>query len=860
MKRLPRGVVTFLFTDLENSTRIHHRLGERFVELMQSHDAILRDAIDAHGGLVVETTGDGIFAVFTHASQAVAACHQAQVNLGRQAWPGAAQVRVRMGLHTSEAEPEEDRYVSLAVHEAARVADAAHGGQVLATDLTVAAASETAEFHALGVFQLKGFERPVRLFQLQGEGLTAAFPTVRAVPAAAHNVPMVLSSFVGRKEDLVDLERALEAHRIVSIVGPGGVGKTRLALELVRRCADAYDDGAWVVLLAPLSDPEQLPARVAHAVGATTRSHATVLDALVEHVGARELLILIDNCEHMLVAVATLVRELLVRCPGSTVLTTSREALRIAGERVIRLDPLPLPPETGTTDGITDAMRLFLDRAGISASTIEHEPTRAHAVARICRRCEGIPLALELAAARVPHMPLEQLDERLGNRLQLLRRGDRTAEARHQTLQAAIDWSHELLTQEEQVLFRRLAVFHNPFTLEAAEQVTADDLIRPQEVLDVLADLVDKSLVMVADSGSDLSYRMLAAIREYANARLVSSAEADRSLDRHADHFARIISGLPIRPQTTIETRAQEGPYVREQLDLIARQFDDLRAAFDHFVRKGEAEAALGFAARIGRYSFFTGARQTEACQWTQRALELQGGSLELRGWVLYGSVLLEAMSGPSPRLEPAALEALELGRRSGSWRLTAAAFHILGDAAFLHKDSKRARGFYEQAIAVNAGRPDATIHDYVLQRALAILATQDGDPARAEAELRGVLQAMRHSGDDFEVCRTLSELGYTLMVKRDRDAAREVFREELDLAVELGATREQAIAITGLGQIAYEEGRHQEADRCLAQARSLAALLGEPLEVVAVGDMGAWVYPPLAQFLSRGETNGSSD
>ncbi|HEY7461690.1 MAG TPA: adenylate/guanylate cyclase domain-containing protein, partial [Gemmatimonadota bacterium] len=513
MTDLHSGTVTFLFTDLEGSTQLWERHPKLMPAAVSRHDELLREAVLRHGGHVFKTGGDGFCVAFDRAADALAAALDAQHALASESWGEVGALRARMAVHTGAAEVRDGDYFGAALNRSARLLAIGHGGQVLVSqttfDLVRDALPADAELRDLGAHRLKDLQRPEQVYQLMHPTLGADFPALRSLEAVPHNLPLQLTSFVGRERELDLLRGQLSGARLLTLTGPAGSGKTRLALQLAAEVLEHYPDGIWFLDLAALTDPALVAQTAASALGLKEQTARSPLDVLADHLKSRRLLLVLDNCEHLIGACAALAERLLRAGPDVRILATSRESLSVAGEVAWPLPPLATPdprrlPEYQPADALTqyEAVRLFIDRALLVQPTFAVTNANAPAVAQVCQQLEGIPLAIELAAARVKVMTVEQIAARLSDRFRLLTGGGRMATARHQTLRAAIDWSYDLLSEPERLLLRRLSVFAGGWTLEAAEAVCAGEGIEGWEVLDLQTHLVDKSLVLVeADVG-----------------------------------------------------------------------------------------------------------------------------------------------------------------------------------------------------------------------------------------------------------------------------------------------------------------------------------------------------------------------
>ncbi len=512
---LPSGLVTFVFTDIEASTQLLRRIGDRYPPLLERHQEILRAAWTAWGGCEVKTDGDSFFVAFSVAMAAIEACAQAQRDLTAEPWPADAVIRVRIGVHSGIASPHGDDYIALAVHQAARVVDAGHGGQIVVSAETAEQVSGATRqtLVPLGRYRVRDFDDPVELFQVAAPDVPAQFPPLRVLPADRHNLVGAPTTIVGRADDLRALADLVAGSRLVSVVGPGGLGKTRLVTEYGIRCATDWEHGVWFVDLAPIRDPALVARTVADAVAAPESVDRDVLATVLHHLRDRRALLIMDNCEHLTVGVARHVDDLLRACPGVQVVATSREPLGLRGERIWRLASL------ASDDA---AVQLFCDRAGLTSTP--DDSLRA-TVVELCRLLDRLPLAIELAAARCDVLAPAEILARLGGQPTLLRSDDPTISARQRSLDDTISWSHELLSADEQIAFRRLGVFAAGFGLEASTAAVADDDIDPYDVPELVWSLVSKSLVVSEPAAGSTRYRMLDTVRAYAQRRLARSGE-----------------------------------------------------------------------------------------------------------------------------------------------------------------------------------------------------------------------------------------------------------------------------------------------------------------------------------------------
>ena len=625
---LPAGTVTFLFTDIEGSTSLWERMPQEMQASVAQHHAILRQAIEANGGQVFQVIGDAFQAVFRLATDAVGAALAAQRALQSAQWGPTGPLKVRIGLHTGPAELDASGnapyQVSHTLNRAARIMSAGHGGQILLSqevkDLVERGLPDGVHLADLGEHQLKGMQWPEHLYQLDAPDLPAGFPALATGTHHPHNLPLQLTSFIGREKQIAEVSGLLKSQRLLTLTGSGGTGKTRLALQAAGELLDAFPDGAWLVELAPLADPDGVPQAVAAALGLQKSGEISYQAMLLNYLQKKHLLLVLDNCEHLLEACAGLAHALLRHCPAVTILATSREALGSAGETAYRVpslaapDPAALQPEELAQ---AEAVRLFAERAASVLPGFQLTPESLPHAARICHRLDGIPLAIELAAARVGVLSVAQIAARLDDRFRLLTGGARTALPRQRTLRASIDWSYSLLPETERALLQRLSVFSGGWTLEAAEQVCVMNGVESWEILDGLASLVNKSLV-AADHrpGVETHYHMLETIRQYAQERLEDAGQGAQARDAHLGFYLALAEEYEALLRT---------PRIGEALDRLDLELDNLRAALDWALGMGDRAGAEQAARMACALTYFWDARALlyEAVAWMERALPL---------------------------------------------------------------------------------------------------------------------------------------------------------------------------------------------------------------------------------------------
>ena len=568
---LPTGTATFLLTDIEGSTPLWESQPEAMKAALASHDAILRAAIEARGGQVIKSTGDGIHAVFPTALEAVQATLQAQTIL--QTPLSNLQIKVRMGLHTGEAEMRDGDYFGNSLNRTGRIMSVGYGGQILLSDVTAALVRDNlpadTTLKDLGEHRLKGLSNPEHLWQLVAPRLPGRFPALQSLSTLPNNLPLQLTSFIGREKERVEIKDLLHSARLVTLTGSGGTGKTRLSLEVGGDLLTAFPNGVWLIELAPLTDPDQVVPALAQVFGLQELPFNSPEVLLLDSLRDKKLLLILDKCEHLIAACARLVDKLLRQCAGLKVLASSREALGIAGEVAYRIPSL----------AESESNCLFEERARAANPSFALSDANAVYVTQICTRLDGIPLAIELAAARIRLFSVEQIASRLDDRFKLLTGGSRNALPRQQTLRALIDWSYDILGEEERLLFRRLSVFAGGWTFEAAEFICPN-----QDVLELLAQLVNKSLVIVDRDGSESTrYLLLETIRQYARDKLLEAGEALEVRTLHGRYYLQLAETA--EPQLY---RADSAKLVR----LLDNERDNFRVSLE-WTRENEIESAL---------------------------------------------------------------------------------------------------------------------------------------------------------------------------------------------------------------------------------------------------------------------------
>jgi predicted ATPase/class 3 adenylate cyclase len=875
--------LTFLFTDIEGSTAMLRRIGQdAYEQVLDDHHSLIRSALAAHGGREVKTMGDGFFAVFSSPSACVAAVLEMQHALAAHDWPAGERVRVRMGVHTGEASETATGLVGLDVHRAARVGAVAYGGQVLLSETAAALARDGlppgTSLADLGAHRLKDLGRPEQIFQLHAAGLQAEFPPLRSLdnPALPNNLPTQLATFIGRERELAEVRALAESARLVTLTGAGGCGKTRLSLQVAADLLDGSGDGVWLVELAAVTDEDEVAPAIAAALGITGQPGQPVLETLVDALVPQHVLIVLDNCEHLIGACAKTADTILRRCPRVHIMATSREPLGVGGETIYRVPSLSLPgPDSDSGSPApesSDAVALLVERARAHGVALPVDEKTAPLVVSICRRLDGMPLAIELAAARLRSLSLSDLRDRLDQRFRLLTGGGRAVLERQRTLLATVDWSYSLLNGAEQLLLRRLSVFPETFDLAAAEAVCGFGDIEAVEVADILGSLADKSLVLAEPAGPAVRYRLLETIRQFAAERLIetSSDEAAALAAAHSEHFLRVAETAA--PHLT---GSDQGRWLA---DLDADQLN-LRRAAEHAAGRPDGTAdVLRFGAALQRY-WMTRSQDAEGLALLVPVLQRPDARADRGRYV--AAALTAALLGLSSDMAIArrfSEQALELARQLGDDRLLIDALDVqcstysfagdpvrglplgreaierarqLGDdvqlasslmsylfGSYIYGSDSADESFateesFAEAIACTRRSGDQFIA-FHLHNSAGVHALSLGDIPAARAHLEAATQAMRAVGDVGQHVRV--NLGWVLRVEGDLGAARSMFAAGLRTSLRTGQRLGIAYASLGLACLAGDLGDWHRAAVLHGAAQARENSIGEPWQQPEAG------------------------
>ena len=843
MDTLPSGTVTFLFTDIEGSTKLAQGHPDKWESLQQRHHAILQSAIESHNGHVFQIIGDAFCAAFHTAIDGLNAAIDAQRKLQTENWEETP-LKVRMGLHTGSAERKGNHYHGyMTLARVQRVMSIAYGGQILlsntSAELIHNELPDGITLRDMKEHRLKGLLNPERLWQIVAPDLQQDFPLLQSLNEIPNNLPVQLTSFVGRENEITELKQELESHRLVTLTGSGGTGKTRLSLQVAADLLDQFQHGVWFIELAPLTDPDLIPQTILSAIGISEQSNKTPLDILKEYLHEKKTLIVLDNCEHLVSASAQVVNALLNAAPNLKILASSREALSVKGELSYPVPSLSLPDlkHLPTIEQLSqyEAVRLFIDRALLVAPHFAIEKDNAPFIAQICYRLDGIPLALELAAARVKVLSVEQISKRLDDRFRLLTGGARTALPRQQTLRALIDWSYDILSDNERLLLQRLSVFAGGWTLEAAEEVCSGNGIEIFDVLDLLTQLVNKSLVVVIEpsQSGETRYRMLETIRQYAREKLMEADGSEVIRQQHLAYFVKLAE------------QAEPELYRSNQMRWINRledELDNFRMALESALTNN-IEAGLQIAAIPWRFWDGHGHWQ-ETGKWLAEFLERYNktGSLCIQALIIFS--LCNFRQGNFPETLKIAEQCVQMARTISDRRLEAFSLSLLGVVTLLLGNAREGVPLLEQSLAIYRALGDKIGQANTLEW----LSYDHNSLERTISFIKESLSLSRELGNLSGITTSLTTLARSTMWTGDFSSPEPWLDEALSISRQLGdQTNENAVLIT-FGMLAYWKGDYERANAYYEEALMLSEKAGDQYE-------NLWTHIRMAHvFLRQGD------
>ena len=836
----PTGTVTFLFTDIEGSTKLWEQRPDAMRPALARHEDLLRGNIETSGGYVFKTVGDAFCAAFPTANAALQAALAAQLALAVEPWETETPLSVRMALHTGATEERGGDYFGPPLNRVARLMAAGYGGQVLLSEVTRGlvrdALPPNTSLLGLDQHRLKDLGRPEQVFQLLHPSLPADFPRLRSLdnPALPNNLPQQVSSFIGREREIAEVKALLGKTRLLTLTGAGGGGKTRLSLQVAADLLTGDGDGVWLVELAALADPALVPQAVADVLGIKEGAGQPIQRTLVEALKAKRLLLILDNCEHLVVACASLAADLLRACPDLHILASSREPLNVSGEQTYRVPSLSLPDpkQAQTVESLSqfEGVRLFVERAQAVQPSFAVTSASAPAVAQICWRLDGIPLAIELAAARVRSLSVEEINARLDSRFRLLTGGSRVALPRQQTLRALIDWSYDLLNAQEKLVLLRTCVFAGGWTIPAAEAVCAGDGVEQWEVLDLLAALVDKSLVVTEPAGDRTRYRLLETVRQYAEECLRGTGEAERRRDRHLSWCVALAEAASSQLRGS-----EQGMW----LARLETEHDNLRAA----LAWGDGAAtgphgATRLVAALCRFWYVRG-HWSEGRSHLEAALARNGMGQETQAQMLGTLGFLVHSLGESTAGRTSLEQALTINRAIGNQSRMASNLIALGFLTLSQGQIAAARAFFEQSLVITREIGDRR-DELINLNGLGNIAYEQGEAEAARSCFVQALAISREIGERRGEAGNLNGLGNIARDLGESAAARSWYEQSLTITREIGERWIEASNLNGLGGVVCGQGDCAEARFYVEQSLAITRQIGDrSKEVWNLSDLG---------------------
>ncbi len=837
----PTGTVTFLFTDIEGSTKLSQDFPDTIQSLLEKHNNILNSAVESNNGFVFKIIGDAFCCAFDKAEDAVKAAVEAQRDLGSENWEG-AEIKVRMGIHSGAAEWTGNNYsgyVTLARSQ--RVMSTAYGGQIIASNNTFKLITENTEDHAydfsfrdLGERRLKDLIQPIRLFQIINDGLRKEFPPVKTIDARPNNIPVQLTSFIGREKEMKEIKDLLAGTRLLTLVGPGGTGKTRLSLQTGADLIDNFEKGVWFVEIASLQDPQLLPQTIAQTLGLKEQPGKKTDDAIADFLKDKKILIIIDNCEHLIGASANIALMMLRKSPGLKIIATSREALHCEGEQTYKVQSLShhKPGGSITPEILSqfEAVRLFIERATAVNPSFRVNNENAPALAQICFQLDGIPLAIELAAVRIKVLSLNSICERLDDRFKLLTGGNRTSLPRQQTLKALIDWSYDLLSEKEKLLLQRLSVFNGGWTMDASEKICSDEIIDEYEILDLLSNLADKSLIKIIESENNIRYTMLETIKKYSIDKLSESDSFNEIHKKYFDYFC----GIAEESETKLTGAAQ-----REWISLMADDIENFRACL-RWSFENYPEGSLKLTVHLGKF-WELRSHFTEALEFLRKSLERAGSADVLwKAKAVYWTGFFLIHQGKYEESKKNLNRSLKMFREINYKDGEAVSLISLGTIGVFQGDYENLFTYSEESLSISREINNRSYIARNLQN-IGLGLMQQGDHDAARIKLNEGISLYRELGDPIQLAKIIGNIGALEYLMTNYDKAREALNESLQLRYELGDRQGISIALNNLGSIAYMLKEFEEAERLLEESLVIIRDLGDKrVYVTAVSTLGS--------------------
>lgn len=825
--KIPTGKVTFLFSDVEGSTKLAQLYPDSLQSSMQRHNEIMIEAIESNNGLVFEIVGDAFCAAFGDPDDAIRAALTAQENLNSESWKEAV-IKVRMGIHIGEAEwlaGKYSGYITLARTQ--RIMSAAHGGQVIISGDIYSKVKDNFTFRDLGERRLKDLRQTERLYQFTSSKLQTDFPPLNTLDVRPHNLPVQLTAFIGREKELTDIKDLLSKTHLLTLIGSGGTGKTRIALQTGAEMIDDFESGVWFVDLAPLLESELLPQTIAEAIGVKEDPKRDLTETLIDYLKDKEILIILDNCEHLIEACSKLSEKLLQSSPKLKIIATSREALRITGEQTLRVSSLsqPNPDKDNTIEKLLkfESVKLFIDRAISVNQNFKVTESNAKALAEICHRLDGIPLAIELAAARIKVLSLEKICERLNDRFKLLTSGERTALPRQQTLRALIDWSYDLLSEQEKILWRRLSVFAGGWTMEASEEVCGEMNINKDDILDLLNNLIEKSII-IFDEVKD-RYRLLETIRQYGEEKLKEANEKNFVFDKHLNYYMK--SAEYIKPKLI-------GADLKTWLDKLDDDYSNYQTALAWSIEVNKRQEAPRLVVALCKYWHIRGFFY-EGRRWINMLnIEKEDIPKPLLASILNYLGVFDYAQGEFAKAQTELEKAFEIRKESGDKKSLVDGLNILGLLAYDKGEYDKARKLHEECLKLQREIGDKVGIATSINNLGLVYQNIKSEEKNEKVELlyKEGLKLFRELRDTRKTATFLNFLGNESLDKNEYENAEKYFEESLVLFRELGNIRGVAFSLGNLAILKKNQGEFERAKTLLHESLTLSENSGDKLGI----------------------------
>ncbi len=854
--KIPNGLVTFLFSDIEGSTKLAQKFPDILPIALNKHNSILKESIENNNGFVFKTVGDAFCAAFENADDAVNASLESQLKLNSENW-NETLIKVRMGIHSGDAEWDGENYSGyITLARVQRIMSAANGGQVLISEDVFKKVRDNFSFRDLGERRLKDLRQTEHLYQFTSQKLPIDFPPLHTLDVRPNNLPIQLTTFIGREGEMSDIKTLLFKTHLLTLIGAGGTGKTRIALQTGADVIDDFANGVWFVDLAPLMEPELLPQTLAEVLGVKEDPKREITETIRDYLKEKEMLIILDNCEQLIEACSKLSEKLLQSSPKLKILATSREALRIPGEQTLRVASLSLPDPKGnnTLEKLKkfESVRLFLDRALAVNQNFKIEKSNIKALAEICHHLDGIPLAIELAAARVKVLSLDKIRERLNDRFKLLTGGERTALPRQQTLRALIDWSYDLLSEQEKKLWQRLSVFAGGCTMEATEEICGDINIDKYDILDLLNNLIEKSIIIFDEDKE--RYRMLETIRQYGKEKLEDSNELEGMMNNHLKYFMERAEF--IKPKLI-------GPDLKEWLNKLDEDYSNYQSALTWTLEGNKREEGLCLAVALCKYWHIRG-YISEGRRWlssvSQQRNDIPKPALAS---ILNYLGVFDYAQGEYDRAQIELEEAFEVRRESGDNKSIVDGLNILGLLAYDKGEYEKARKLHEECLRLQREIGDKSgIATSICNLGLVFQNIKIKENEKIiEPLYKEGLKIFRELGDTRNIATFLNFLGNDFLDKNDYENARSHYEESLDLFRELGNIRGIAFCLGNLAILFKNQGDFFKAKTLLEESLSLSESSGDKfgiaMNLTNSGEISIYQkeYDQAYTFLKKGLT-----